>query len=66
MCDICQQTPCAHGCPNEPEPPILALCYECGEEIRLGDEYIHLVESDEDYCMNCATVKIAEVEEDDE
>lgn len=64
MCDICQQTPCVHGCPNEPYPPIVTFCKECEEAIRAGDEYIHLVEADENYCMDCATVKTAEVEDE--
>lgn len=62
MCDICQQTPCAHGCPNEPEPPEVTYCQLCGGSIREGDEYIDL--SGDSYCMNCVTVKTAEVEDE--
>lgn len=64
MCDICQQTPCVHGCPNEPEPEMFAYCDSCGKAIRMGDEYIHHEKSGEDFCMDCATVMIAEVEDE--
>jgi len=62
MCDICQQDPCVHGCPNEPEPPVFDYCDRCKKTIRIGDEYVDLYP--ETYCMDCATVKIAEVEDE--
>ena len=64
MCDICQQTPCAHGCPNEPKRQCWTYCDSCGAAIRMGDEYIHHEKSGDDFCMNCATVKTAEAEDE--
>ena len=64
MCDICQQTPCVHGCPNEPKPPVVKRCNACGQEIREGDEYIWAEKFEDAYCMDCATVMIAEVDDE--
>ena len=39
MCEICHQFRCPSGCPNAPDPPAVATCKHCGEEIVVGDEY---------------------------
>ncbi len=51
MCSICHQTPCHPRCPNAPEPPAVATCRRCGEDIVLGDEYANIDGSD--YCEGC-------------
>ena len=39
MCEICHQSPCLHGCPNEDEPKAVYTCCQCGEGIYEGDRY---------------------------
>ena len=34
-----------------PEPPVLFVCCDCGEEIRSGDEYYDVY--DDIYCASC-------------
>ena len=51
MCDICRQTFCPGSCPNAPEPPTFAKCYECGEKIYDGDGYYAI--GDHNYCEAC-------------
>ena len=38
MCDECRCTPCAARCPNVPEPPIVAVCEDCKDDIYDGEE----------------------------
>ena len=62
MCDICLQSPCAHGCPNRPEPVI--QCPVCGRVC----EDLYLVASTGDVvgCDQCIRKKEAlEVIQDD-
>jgi hypothetical protein len=61
-CDLCLQTTCDHGCPNEPDPPILFNCKACGAEIYEGDDYYEV--DGEPYCDGCVRSRTAEVEED--
>ena len=51
MCEICKMSPCASGCPNEPEPPICGQCEWCGEPIYEGDTYYDVQHSI--YCEQC-------------
>lgn len=61
MCDLCMQTPCANGCPNEPDPRVIYECSACGAEIVEGDEcckaagYV--------YCNECYRIESAEFDE---
>jgi hypothetical protein len=65
MCDICLRTPCHNRCPNAPEPPVVCLCCQCGNEIYEGDELYSI--NDEKWCEECVTDcrTTAEVEEVD-
>lgn len=51
MCDECLKVPCDPRCPNAPEPPVICLCGNCGDEIHKGDEIYDF----EDYiwCKHC-------------
>lgn len=63
MCDMCWQSPCDSRCPNAPEPPVFALCRECGEPIYDGDEYYEI--EGRCYCEACVlnAYRTAEVED---
>ena len=50
MCNICRQTPCAAGCPNNDEEPIVE-CSICGRGIYDGDDYYEL--GGVIYCESC-------------
>lgn len=51
MCQICRQSPCLSGCPNEPDPPAVSTCTRCGESVTLGYEYARI--DGLDYCAEC-------------
>lgn len=63
MCELCLRSPCDSRCPNAPEPPIFALCRECGEPIYDGDEYYEI--DGRNYCEACVLngYRTAEVED---
>lgn len=51
MCELCLRSPCAPGCPNAPEPPMVYICSGCGEDIRDGDDYWDIM--GEQWCREC-------------
>lgn len=61
MCDVCRKTPCASGCPNAPEPPVVFSCEKCGSDIRVDDDYA--VIGSATYCMDCCVIKTAEFDD---
>ena len=65
MCEICRKYKCPSGCPNAPEPPIFAFCYECDAEIYDGDAYYEIEERK--YCESCvsSSYRTAEVSYDE-
>ena len=60
MCSECLQRTCAGACPNAPEPKRVYLCYCCGNDIRIGDEYYHAEAIGEVFCTDCITKRTAE------
>lgn len=40
MCEECHQSPCAHGCPNAPDPRVLGHCElrVCNSALLEGQE----------------------------
>lgn len=52
MCDVCLKSPCDSRCPNAPETPVACTCDNCGEPIRIGDEYYREA-GGENLCMSC-------------
>lgn len=50
MCEICRQNPCAAGCPNNDEEPLLE-CSICGTGIFEGDNYFEI--NDTIICEDC-------------
>ena len=51
MCDYCRQTPCDSRCPNAPEPRVICTCWNCGNEIREGDDIYDI--NEEYWCDDC-------------
>lgn len=51
MCDVCHMNRCPSGCPNAPDPPAVAVCKRCGDDIVPGDEYA--VIDGVPYCEGC-------------
>jgi len=50
MCELCRHTPCLTNCPNY-VPPVVCLCWKCGEEIYEGDTIYEI--NEEIWCENC-------------
>ena len=54
MCKVCGYFKCHPQCPNAPEPKIMGVCEECGEELREDYEY-YTDNSEVKYCsLECA------------
>jgi hypothetical protein len=51
MCDMCHRYPCHPSCPNAPEPPVVCLCWQCGDEIYEGDNVYDI--NGEPWCERC-------------
>ena len=62
MCEICGQFICPSRCPNAPDPPVFAECFECGADILEGDDYYDI--GGNCYCVDCIyeSRKTAEVD----
>ena len=52
MCEICMQTPCAAGCPNNDEA--LTWCSRCESAIFAGDDFYEI--DDTVYCVDCVYI----------
>lgn len=53
-----------NGCPEAPQPKSVYTCYECGEDIYVGDTYYQA--GDNIYCMDCCGLYEAELPEPNE
>lgn len=64
MCDMCLRWPCDPRCPNAPEPPVVFTCWNCGREIREGEDVYDI--NGEHWCQECIddAHKYAELEDD--
>lgn len=51
MCSICGVSPCHTLCPNADEPESIGKCEECGDDIRVGDEFAEI--GGALYCEGC-------------
>lgn len=61
MCDLCHHTICPRGCPNAPEPPVMAWCDLCGDGIIAGNTYYAF--ADKIICDTCVSMAEREMEE---
>lgn len=52
ICLNCHIGHCDPRCPDAPQPPVIARCAKCGEEIRRGDRYFGF--RSDTYCEPCA------------
>ena len=50
MCEVCGYAKCPAGCPNA-KPTISCLCWNCGEEIYVGDTVYNI--NGEIWCQHC-------------
>lgn len=50
MCEICRRYPCAAGCPNNDEEPLL-YCSACGKGIFAEENYFEI--AGVIYCEDC-------------
>lgn len=46
MCEICWKNPCVSGCPNYKPKESPYICYFCGENICVGEEYIENIDGE--------------------
>ena len=51
MCDICHQSICPRGCPNEPPPKTVYDCVWCGRAITEGEDYYEI--DGQAWCEGC-------------
>lgn len=52
ICLDCHIGFCDPRCPDAPQPPVIARCARCGDEIRKGDRYFGF--QNDSYCGPCA------------
>lgn len=65
MCMECRSYPCHSACPNADEPPVVCQCSDCGEDIRVGDDY-YKSSSGLAFCEDCISLTTADEEDLDD